>query len=175
MGFMRLWREAFLNSLAQNYLSKGLFPPWATWGTRISQKCSEKPWSHNATCPKTCDHCLPKRFLLCPLRVSHVKCKDVYSDFFPTYVDPAMGKWYIDKDPYRPLSNGQNRAIFTLPRYKFTFGYAGNTHFSAISEKKWLRVLGSTQEEEKEEWDTWHYKYYASTLLHCHISYWTES
>lgn len=47
-----------------------------------------------------------------------------------------MGKWYIDKDPYPPLNNGQNRAIFTLSRYKFTFGYAGNIHLSEISEKK---------------------------------------
>lgn len=67
--------------------------------------------------------------------MSHVKCKDVYSEFSPTYVDPAMGKWYIDKDPYQPLSNGENWAISTLPRYKFTFGYAGNIHLSEISEK----------------------------------------
>lgn len=90
MRFVNLQREAFKTAFLKIIGPRILFLPEPLHELVFPKNALRNTEVTMSLCPKTCGYCLPRRFLLCPLWVSQVKCKDAYSDSFPPHTWPLQ-------------------------------------------------------------------------------------
>lgn len=135
--FSELWalwpaKGRFISRVSQNYLSGMPFFPEPLEELVFHKNALGNTEVNNVTCPQRYSYCIKRnRFLPCPPWVSHVRCKDVYSGFFPHMWTLQCTSGKLTRTPARPWMMDRSRPFL------FCLGTSACLVIQAVPIFKW--------------------------------------